>query len=107
MHPTPEPLQLIPVGLLTTVPVPAPTIYTPSEGRVDPPPPGFMLRVEVPITTEPFCASVLAVMIVVQGNGGAQATAVANPEESMVAMSTALDAQVTVPVITSVVGMAV
>lgn len=107
MHPAPEPLQLIPGGLLTTVPVPAPTRYTLSEGRLDPPEPGFTLRLEVPIISEPSCAVALAVMVVMQGFGGVQATAVPKPDELTVAISTSLDAQVTVSVISTVIGPAV
>jgi hypothetical protein len=108
VHPVPEPLQFITGGVLTTVPVPAPTKYTLSEGRLDPPPFGKTLMLEVP-TMKPDTGSVmLAVMLLMQGGAGdPQATAVASPDELMVAIPTSLDAQVTVSVISTVVGTAV
>jgi len=108
VHPAPEPLQLIPTGLLTTVPVPAPTKYTLSEGRGEPPPFGSTLMFEVP-TMKPDTGSVtLAVMLLMQGGvGDPQETAVASPDELMVASPTSLDAQVTESVISAVVGAAV
>jgi hypothetical protein len=107
VHPDPEPLQLIPAGLLTTDPVPAPTKYTLSEGRPDPPLPGFTPKLEAAITSVPFCAVALAVMFVRQGAGGVQPTAVARPDESIVATSMSLEAQVTVLVRSTVIGLAV
>jgi hypothetical protein len=99
---------LIPAGLLTTVPEPEPTRYTLSEGKPDPPVPGFTARLEVPTINEPSCAVALAERFVMQGGVGAlQATAVANPCELIVATSMSLDAQVTISVISTVIGLAV
>ena len=97
MHPAPEPLQLIPTGLLTTVPVPAPTKYTLSEGRLDPPPFGSTVMFEVPIMNPDTGSVTLAVMLLMQ-ESVPQATAVVNPEELIVAIPMSLDAQVTVSV---------
>ena len=106
VHPAPEPLQLIPGGLLVTVPVPAPTRYTLSDGRPVPPLPGLTVRFEVPTISEPSCACAFAVMTVEQ-LVPPHPTAVASPDESIVAMPTSLDAHVTVSVISTVVGLAV
>jgi hypothetical protein len=109
VHPVEEAVvQWMPAGSLSTVPALAlaPTRYTVSEGRLDVPPPGFTLRLEVPIITELLGPSgELAVMFVTQGAGGVQAIAVASPDESIAAMSTSLDAQVTVSVRSTVVGL--
>jgi hypothetical protein len=106
VHPCPEPLQLIPAGLLTTVPVPAPTRYTLSEGRVDPPPFGSTVMLEVP-TIKPDTGSVtLAVMLLIQ-DCTPQETAVVSPDEFIVAIAGSVAAQVTRSVISTVVGAAV
>lgn len=67
--------------------------------------PGFTVRFEVPTTSVPSCALAVAVMTVTQ-LVVPQFTAVASPDELIVAMSTALDAQVTVSVMSTVVGLA-
>jgi hypothetical protein len=53
-----------------------------------------MVRAEAPITVDPDCAVALAVTVVTQLLVP-QLTEVASPEESMVATSVSLDAQVT------------
>jgi hypothetical protein len=63
---------------------------------------------EVPTMKPDTGSVVLAVMLLMQGGvGDPQATAVVNPDELIVAIPVSLDAQVTVWVISAVVGAAV
>lgn len=95
VHPVPEP-QLMGGGLLTTVPVPVPTEYTVSDGRLGEPPFGSTPKLDVATTSVPFPNIVLAVMFVTQGGVvEKQFTAVASPDELIVATSTSADCQVT------------
>jgi hypothetical protein len=107
VHPAPEPVQLMPGGLLVTVPVPAPTKYTLSDGSLDPPPFGSTLMLEV-ATMKPDTGSVtLAVTLLIQGGTPPQATAVASPVELIVAIPVSAEAQVTISVMSTVIGGAV
>lgn len=95
VHEAPAP-QLIPTGLLVTVPLPLPTGYTVKDGRLGWLVPGSTPKSEVAMTVVPFPNVVLAVITVVQGGFGAeQLTAVARPDELMVATFTSADPQVT------------
>jgi hypothetical protein len=89
------PMQSTPAGVLTTVPLPAPTAYTPSEGKPELPEPGFTARFEVPSTVESFWANAVAVIVVRHGAGGVQPTAVARPEDVIVATFVSLDCHFT------------
>jgi len=65
--------------------------------------PGLTVRAAAPMTVEPDCEVAVAVMVVRQLDVP-QATAVAKPEESIVATPGTLDTQVTCPARFSVVG---
>jgi len=91
-----------------TVPVPAPTKYTLSEGSPDLPPLVSTLMLEVP-TMKPDTGSVTLAVILLMHGGVVppQATAVVNPDELIVAIPVSADAQVTISVMSTVVGGAV
>jgi hypothetical protein len=93
-------VQLIPTGLLTTVPVPKPTVKTLRAGRFTPPPTGPSPRVAVPVIAAPPIGDVPIAVIVVLP----MALPKANPVELIVATFTSLDCQVTWSVMSTVFG---
>jgi hypothetical protein len=99
-QPAPAPaVQLIPTGLLTTVPVPKPTVIMVRAGSDTPPPTGPSVSVAVPVIVLPPFDFPSAVIVVVP-----TALPKANPAELIVATFTSLDCQLTWSVKSTVLG---
>lgn len=90
VQPAPDGAQLIPAGLLVTVPLPRPTSKTLSRGKGTPPPGGTTSKDEVPAMSAPLLALPIAVIVVVPTSFES-----ANPAELIVATRTSLDCQIT------------
>ena len=105
VHVAPAP-QLIPIGLLTIVPLPLPTGYTVKDGSVGVLEFGCTVKLDVATTALPLPNVAFAVMLVMQLPGGrGQLTAVASPDELIVATSVSTDCQITQSVTSLGVGL--